>query len=58
MTDLTPLEEPPFPHLLTHTFGNLTGVALFSAEGHADIHVIGGGIGQVLCSAVQCAAAH
>lgn len=26
------------------TFSDLAGVALLSAEGHADIHVVGGGV--------------
>lgn len=39
------------------TFGDLSGVAFLSAEGHADIHVVGGGVGQVLCAAVHGAAA-
>lgn len=30
--------------LTTLTFGNLAGVALSPAKGHADIHVVGGGI--------------
>ncbi len=29
---------------LSLTFSDLAGVALLSAEGHADIHVVGGGI--------------
>lgn len=40
------------------TFSDLAGVALLSAEGHADIHVVGGGIWQVLCTAVHGPAAH
>lgn len=39
------------------TFGDLSGVAFLSAEGHADIHVVGGGVGQVFCATVHGAAA-
>lgn len=44
--------------ILSFTFSDLAGVALLSAEGHAHIHVVGGGVGQVLCAAVHRPAAH
>lgn len=40
------------------TFGNLAGVPHSSAERHADVHGVGGGVWQVFCSAVHRSTAH
>lgn len=45
-------------HSGTPTFGDLAGVTLLATKGHADIHVVGSGIRQVLCTTVHCPAAH
>lgn len=39
------------------TFSDLSGVALLSTEGHADIHVVGHGVWHVLCTTVHGPAA-
>lgn len=70
--DLAPLGEPAQSfmfqyilqtqtssrHSLSLTFSDLACVAFLSAEGHADVHVVGGGVWQVLCTAIHGPAAH
>lgn len=44
--------------LTTLTFRDLAGVAFSSAKGHADVHVVGGVIWQILGATVHCPTAH